>query len=50
MTHVILQEHYVNQPNERFINYAKQYTDMPFLIMLDEDENGYKSGSIFKSE
>ncbi len=43
MTHVILQEHYVNQPNERFINYAKQYTDMPFLIMLDEDENGYKA-------
>ncbi|SUK60146.1 Respiratory nitrate reductase alpha chain [Staphylococcus aureus] len=31
MTHVILQEHYVNQPNERFINYAKQYTDMRFL-------------------
>ena len=23
MTHVILQEHYVNQPNERFINYAE---------------------------
>ncbi|MEI5737549.1 nitrate reductase subunit alpha, partial [Staphylococcus aureus] len=49
MTHVILQEHYVNQPNERFINYAKQYTDMPFLIMLDEDENGYKAGRFLRA-
>ncbi|MGT0197767.1 molybdopterin-dependent oxidoreductase [Staphylococcus aureus] len=49
MTHVILQEHYVNQPNERFINYAKQYTDMPFIIMLDEDENGYKAGRILRA-
>ncbi|HEB2307812.1 TPA: nitrate reductase subunit alpha [Staphylococcus aureus] len=49
MTHVILQEHYVNQPNECFINYAKQYTDMPFLIMLDEDENGYKAGRFLRA-
>ena len=49
MTHVILQEHYVNQPNERFINYAKQYTDMPFRSMLDEDENGYKAGRFLRA-
>lgn len=49
MTHVILQEHYVNQPNERFKNYAKQYTDMPFIIMLDEDENGYKAGRFLRA-
>ncbi|HHW6089528.1 TPA: nitrate reductase subunit alpha [Staphylococcus aureus] len=49
MTHVILQEYYVNQPNERFINYAKQYTDMPFIIMLDEDENGYKAGRFLRA-
>lgn len=49
MTHVILQEHYVNQPNERFINYAKQYTDMPFIIMLDKDENGYKAGRFLRA-
>ncbi|PKR10610.1 nitrate reductase subunit alpha [Staphylococcus aureus] len=49
MTHVILQEHYVNQPNERFINCAKQYTDMPFIIMLDEDENGYKAGRFLRA-
>ncbi|HDA0644592.1 TPA: nitrate reductase subunit alpha [Staphylococcus aureus] len=49
MTHVILQEYYVNQPNERFINYTKQYTDMPFIIMLDEDENGYKAGRFLRA-
>ena len=49
MTHVILQEHYVNNPNERFVNYAKQYTDMPFVIMLDEDENGYKAGRFLRA-
>jgi len=50
MTHVILQEYYVNHPNPYFINYAKQYTDMPFIIMLDEDENGYKAGRFLRAE
>jgi len=49
MTHVILQEYYINNPNEHFINYAKQYTDMPFVIMLDEDEKGYKAGRFVRA-
>lgn len=49
MTHVILQEHYVNQPNAHFINYSKQYTDMPFIIMLDKDENGFKAGRFLRA-
>ena len=32
MTHVILQEYYEDKKEEMFINYAKQYTDMPFII------------------
>ena len=48
MTHVILQEFYEDQPSEHFINYAKQYTDMPFVIMLDEDEQGLKAGRFFR--
>ena len=36
MTHVILQEFYVNQPTPYFLDYAKQYTDLPFLVMLEE--------------
>ncbi|MEB6332723.1 nitrate reductase subunit alpha [Staphylococcus pseudoxylosus] len=50
MTHVILQEHYVNKPNDYFINYAKQYTDMPFVLMLDEDNNGLKAGRFLRAQ
>lgn len=49
MTHVILQEYYINNPNSRFINYAKQYTDMPFILMLDQDENGLKAGRFLRA-
>ncbi len=35
MTHVILDEFYQKRQEPMFLNYAKQYTDMPFLITLD---------------
>lgn len=38
MTHVILKEFYHERQEPMFLNYAKQYTDMPFLILLDEFE------------
>lgn len=34
MTHVILKEFYVDQQPEYFQNYAKNYTDLPFLITV----------------
>lgn len=49
MTHVILQEFYEDNPSEMFINYAKQYSDMPFVIMLDKDDNGYKAGRFLRA-
>ena len=49
MTHVILQEFYEDEPSDMFVNYAKQYTDMPFVLMLDEDENGYKAGRFLRA-
>ncbi|PTF04757.1 nitrate reductase subunit alpha [Staphylococcus devriesei] len=49
MTHVILQEFYEDDPSEMFINYAKQYSDMPFVIMLDKDDNGYKAGRFLRA-
>ena len=49
MTHVILQEFYEDKPSDMFVNYAKQYTDMPFVLMLDEDENGYKAGRFLRA-
>ncbi|OFV61332.1 nitrate reductase subunit alpha [Mammaliicoccus sciuri] len=49
MTHVILQEYYEDKQEEMFINYAKQYTDMPFIIQLDKHGEGYKAGSFLRS-
>lgn len=49
MTHVILDEFYEQQQEPLFINYAKQYTDMPFLIMLEEHEDTYKTGRFLRA-
>ncbi|WP_163651828.1 nitrate reductase subunit alpha [Listeria sp. PSOL-1] len=49
MTHVILKEFYVERQEELFINYAKKYTDMPFLLLLDESEqNGLIPGRFLR--
>ncbi len=32
MTHVILKEFYVDKETPYFTDYAKQYTDLPFLL------------------
>lgn len=37
MGHVILNEFYVKKQTKPFIDYAKQYTDFPFLITLKKD-------------
>src|SRR5690625_1696780 len=49
MTHVILDEFYEKRKEKMFINYAKQYTDMPFLIMLEEFEDKYKAGRLLRA-
>lgn len=49
MTHVILQEYYEDKKEEMFINYAKQYTDMPFVIQLESHGEGYKAGRFLRS-
>ncbi|MCM3256588.1 nitrate reductase subunit alpha [Paenibacillus lautus] len=49
MTHVILKEFYHERQEPMFLNYAKQYTDMPFLILLDEYEGGYKAGRFLRA-
>ncbi len=40
MTHVILQEFYVDHPTSYFFEYSKQYTDLPFLVILKAREDG----------
>jgi nitrate reductase alpha subunit len=49
MTHVILDEFYAKRQEPMFINYAKQFTDLPFLIMLDPHENTYKAGRFLRA-
>lgn len=36
MTHVILKEFYVEKQEEYFLDYAKQFTDMPFLVLIEK--------------
>ncbi|MDQ0194785.1 nitrate reductase subunit alpha [Paenibacillus wynnii] len=49
MTHVILNEFYKERQEPMFLNYAKQYTDMPFLILLEEYEGDYKAGRFLRA-
>ncbi|KOR89548.1 nitrate reductase subunit alpha [Paenibacillus solani] len=49
MTHVILNEFYHERQEPMFLNYAKQYTDMPFLILLDKHEGSYKAGRFLRA-
>lgn len=44
MTHVILKEFYVNNPSSFFIRYVKNFTDLPFLVTLQEWEDCYIAG------
>ncbi|MCU0296240.1 MAG: molybdopterin-dependent oxidoreductase, partial [Candidatus Nanopelagicales bacterium] len=41
MGHVILKEFYVERQVPRFVEYVKQYSDMPFLITLREKNGAY---------
>ncbi|MGC8970131.1 MAG: nitrate reductase subunit alpha [Conexivisphaera sp.] len=40
IVHVILKEFYVDRRVDRFVDYAKRYTDLPFLVALEEDGGG----------
>lgn len=41
MGHVILKEFYVDRETPEFLDYVKQYTDLPFLITLRRHEDAY---------
>lgn len=41
MAHVILKEFYIDRKVERFFNYAIQYTDLPFLVILEKSEEDF---------
>src|SRR5699024_11345508 len=43
MTHVILDEFYEQRREPMFMHYDKQYTYMPFLLVVEEYEDTYKA-------
>ncbi len=49
MTHVILKEFYVDQQTEYFIEYAKQFTDLPYLVILNPQESGFVAGRFLRA-
>ena len=42
--HVILKEFYVDKETPYFTEYSKQYTNLPFLVVLDKDGDKYQMG------
>ncbi|HET7533684.1 MAG TPA: nitrate reductase subunit alpha [Nocardioidaceae bacterium] len=45
MGHVILKEFFVERQTPYFTDYTKKYTDLPYLVVLDEtDEGDYRPG------
>ena len=49
MGHVVLTEYHKNGKSEYFNNYVRQYTDMPFLVMLEQKDNGLVPGRNLRS-
>ncbi len=49
MGHVILKEYHVTNKSEYFTNYIKQYTDMPFLVMLEEKKGVLTAGRTLRA-
>mgnify|MGYP001591329755 FL=1 len=48
--HVILKEFYVDRQVPYFINYIKQYTDSPFLVALEKNDNSYQAGRFVRAQ
>ncbi|MDM5189126.1 nitrate reductase subunit alpha [Bacillus sp. DX4.1] len=49
MTHVILKEFYVDKETPYFIDYAKQYTDLPYLVILNKKNDSYRSDRFLRA-
>lgn len=45
--HVILREFHLDNPSKYFTEYARQYTDMPMLVMLEDHKDGILKSTRF---
>jgi nitrate reductase alpha subunit len=49
VNHVILKEFHHDKPNEYFLDYAKHYTDAPFLVVLEKAGGVYIPGRMLRA-
>jgi nitrate reductase alpha subunit len=49
MGHVILKEFHIDRQVDYFEEYSRTYTDMPFLVMLDEKDGRYVPGRMVRA-
>ncbi|MFC0299673.1 nitrate reductase subunit alpha [Virgibacillus soli] len=49
MTHVILKEYYVDNETPYFVDYVKKFTDLPFLITLEENGENLRAGKFLRA-
>lgn len=49
MTHVILKEFYVEKETPYFLEYTKKFTDLPFLIVMDEENGEWRLGRFLRA-
>jgi nitrate reductase alpha subunit len=50
MTFVVVKEFYLDNPQEYFISYAKTYTDLPFLVVLEKTGDGFRAGPFLRAK
>ena len=49
MGHVILREFHLDNPTEYFTDYCRRYTDMPFLVQLQDSGKGLTAGRFLRA-
>jgi nitrate reductase / nitrite oxidoreductase, alpha subunit len=47
--HVILKEFHIDNPSNYFTQYVKQYTDMPMLVILEEQQGNFVQGRFLRA-
>ncbi len=47
--HVILKEFYIKQPSDYFLDYARRYTDLPILVMIEGEEGMRRPGRYLRA-
>ncbi|MDP6796328.1 MAG: nitrate reductase subunit alpha, partial [Candidatus Krumholzibacteria bacterium] len=49
VNHVLLKEFHHEQKVSYFLDYAKKYTDSPFLVEIEEKEDGFHAGQMIRA-